>query len=240
MTQKEAGRSTPAELRLRRKAAELYYQAEKYGDSARCYTEIGDFENAAKMFEVWARRLSKAGEEQASPALAQSAAEKLQSAAELYEKANALADAARCYGRTQTHRESARCHLAAHDFGAAAWTYVHLAGAPLQAVDCLAKWERRNPGDKLAGELISIRIDAADKDAQAAGRLQKAIERLETVETTADRKIRLVDWAGQIAEYMGRPDLEALVHAAAFRGRFQNAGEQWQKWLSDRFNEKLH
>lgn len=130
----------------------------------------------------------------------------------------------------------------------AAWLLVHHLGAAEPARELL----RRQPTTPAPGEptgatgeqaaehrrdllraLILARCDVADHGGNASTSTLAALDRvMDDLQGPAPAALdNLVeDWAVELAETVQRPDLVALVFAAAVRGRRHGAARRWDAW----------
>jgi hypothetical protein len=177
----------------------------------------------------------------------------LRRAASCYTRGGWLHEAARCYRAAGSHQDAARTWEsagalaeAAADFVAAGlaeragWLLVHHLGDPSAARAAVAAPapERPEAGRPTASapllrRLVLARCDVADGGAD--GRPRETLD--EVMDRLADRGLGWLDpdietWAVLTAEAMRRPDLVALIFAAAVRGHRPGAGARWDEWSS--------
>jgi hypothetical protein len=178
----------------------------------------------------------------------------LNQAAGSYAQARWIHDAARCYRAAGAYRRAADAWRqvgavaeAATDFAAAgmaaeaAWIFVHELGdvAAARAVlrdvpprdDSASQPARVMAKDDLERRLASARCDVAEQRScdDAIAVLEEVMGFLQRPDYSwglTDVEGRAVD----LADVMLRPDLAALVFAAAVRGGHASAAERWDAW----------
>jgi hypothetical protein len=176
----------------------------------------------------------------------------LRRAASCYQRGGQLHEAARCYRAAGSHQLAARTWESAGalteavaDFMSAGlveragWLLVHRLGDPAAARDAVSAPASAQPEaerttvEPLLRALVLARCDAAEGVASERSRstLDEVMDRL------GRRDRRWLDpevegWAVLTAESMGRPDLVALIFAAAVRGLRPGARERWADWSS--------
>ena len=189
------------------RAADCYLRAGLPLDAARCYRDMGAYRAAA---EIW-------------------------------EKLGALPDAARDYAAAGAHEQAA--WILAHQIGDAP-----AARAELVEAEAEAEAAGQAP-DQVAGPSAVARKAAARKTAELRLRLTRArcdvaenVARSETIGILGEAMehldhdvlsldpLSIEQRAVAVAEAMGRPDLVALVFAAAVRGGRHQAAERWNGW----------
>ncbi|SDT45844.1 hypothetical protein [Actinoplanes derwentensis] len=175
----------------------------------------------------------------------------LQRAATCYRRAGRLDDAARCYRGAALHREAAAVWEslgalaeAAVDLARAgrpeqaAWLLVHRLGAPGPARELMESHRPEPESDDghrrgLLRSLVLARCDVAD-DTGAASPATLAV--LDTMLAELERPVPAAlehdveEWAVALAETVHRPDLVALLFAAALRGGRHGAAQRWNSW----------
>ena len=177
----------------------------------------------------------------------------LRRAGSCYQLGGWLHEAARCYRAAGSHQLAARTWEnagalaeAAADFMAAglaeraAWLFVHHLGDPSAARAAVTapapgrpEAGRLSADTPLLRRLVLVRCDVADGVADERSR--ETLD--EVMDHLADRDRRWLDpdvqtWAVLTAEAMRRPDLVALIFAAAVRGLRPEARERWDEWSS--------
>lgn len=190
--------------------------------AARCYAGSGWLAEAGRCFERAGRPLE---------------------AARLYEQRGEWTAAARAYGRAGEWAGAARCHLRAGEPEAAV-ECLERAGQRIEAAwllaDTLHRFARARAlveplapeavPDVLRRETALARCEAGAGEARAAAvRLRGAIRRLGE-HPAGPGQTDLADWMLAVARSLGRTDLEALVHAAAYRAGAPGAAERWERW----------
>ena len=180
-------------------------------DASRCLAEAGDHTAAARIAE---RRGHHAR------------------AAELFVVAAAWTDAARCWLACDRAADAAACYERAGDLLEAGWTLAHRAAQPLAGRAMAERWS----GDRLerpACEVLIARCEAGvGQRAVAAQKLTRAMHELRRLPVSPVRT-RALDWAFAVAEQLRRPDLSALLHAAAASSAEPGAIRRWEAWALD-------
>ncbi len=199
--------SIPAAEILRRAAA-CYNRAGWEEDACRLYEQVGDERHAAAFHERLGRH---------------------ERAARGYERVGEWRDAARCYLLCERPDEAAECQLKAGDVIEAAWTLAHLAHRFGRAEALAAQFSANSESDHLAVNLILARCDAgAQRSSEAAQRLHASVQPLRGLSDV--RRFPLFQWTFAIADVLRRPDLSAILHAAAVSAGLPQAGERWEEW----------
>ncbi len=168
-------------------------------------------------------------------------------AARLYEQRRQWAPAARAYAEAAEWQGAGRCYLRAGEPGPAADCLLK-AGQKLEAAWILAaelhQFRRAHElarasgaadsdrDEALARELVLARCEAGlDQSRDAARRLRGLLDELPgllpMIGQRAERR------ALAVAGSLGRPDLQALILAAASRAGIPGAFERWQAWAVD-------
>jgi tetratricopeptide (TPR) repeat protein len=192
-----------------RRAADGYRRAGLLDDACRCFEQLEDARQAALLHERrgrWAR------------------------AAAWYERIPAWEDAARCHTWDGQGEAAARCWSRAGDRLRAGWALAEQARRFAQARDLLREFTPVEAGEALGLELVLARCQAGmgGHHAAASG-LRNVIQQFARVETVADQQ-RLETWAVRLADVLQRPDLAALVYAAALQAGIPGAVERWARW----------
>lgn len=167
----------------------------------------------------------------------------LAAAARLYESGGDLVNAAACYRRARQPGEAARCHLLLGQVPEAA-ACVERAGDALTAAWLLAsagrlaqraRWTMAGVrtvtlDERLRGDLVTGLCDALETGdgANLAAAVAAVCGRLAGA-SPAERE-RLVRWAVRAADAVGRRDLAAQAHAAAYLAGVPGARKRWQDW----------
>ncbi|GAA3250421.1 hypothetical protein ACFO1B_40135 [Dactylosporangium siamense] len=172
------------------------------------------------------------------------------SAARNYEAAGLLQEAARCHHRAGSlrravdlyaelglHHEAATVLAENGNAVGGAWRLAHHAHDPAAARLML----RRAPGPagRLLHRLVSARCDLLDgvSETVVTDALDAAQDLLDG--GPPDDAQRIESWAVLLAEEIRRPDLVALVFAAAVRGDRQGAAQRWQVWAQRRYGMRI-
>ena len=178
-------------------------------------------------------------------------------AAACYARAGKPLDAVRCYRAAGSYRpaadiwvqlgafpEAARDYAAAGAHEEAAWIYVdHLGDIPAARAELAAADAAAAPADpgtarpaaaraaELRRRLILARCNAAENVAgtETLTILKEVMRHLEH-EVEPLGRISIEERAVVVAEAMNRPDLVALLFAAAVRGGRPRAAERWNAW----------
>jgi hypothetical protein len=192
-----------------RRAAECYARAGWDEDVCRVYGGLGDDRRAAPYLERLGRWAQAAG---------------------CYERVTQWNDAARCHVQAERFDDAADCLLKAGEALQAAWLLADRAHRYRRAEIEVGRAADRTDHDRLAKELILARCEAATGDEErAVGRLRDVTERLRTLPADAPRGT-LLDWGLVVAERLRRPDLTALLFAAAVAAGLHKAEERWEAW----------
>jgi len=190
--------------------------------AALCFEQAGEPAEAARCRE-------KAGE--------------LVAAAELYRAAGDLAKAGGCYQRAGRTGDAAACLLALgrpedaaslwEDAGGrleAAWILAVDARSPQRARHMLAEVTSAGPGEALRLRIATALCAALERRPEALAAVLGEVEPALTGLTPASEQARLVQWAVQAADQLGRPDLAARTFAAAYRCRVPGIAARWRDW----------
>jgi hypothetical protein len=154
-----------------------------------------------------------------------------------YEQAGEWLDAARCYRAAGRHEAVARCLARAEDPIRRAWTLSHELRRPLEAEALLEEAPTRDLGAVIAALLVRARCDAARAElAAATRRLNEALPSLGKVSPASDYAC-VIEWALAVSEVVRRPDLGALIIAAAPVG--VEAEAMWDRWSKRVFGEAM-
>lgn len=207
----ERAPSTEVGLELLQMAARCYAAAGWAGDACRVFEQLGDDRNAAAYHEQLGR---------------------WRQAALCYARASDWQSAARCYSRCNLHDDAAECLLRAGQTLQAAWMWADLAHRYVRAEAAVREAALESEADRVAVELILARCDAGrGSPTEASRRLRQAVSQFPDLPPDANRR-RLYDWAFAVAEALQRPDLTALIHAAAVSSGIPRAHEQWESWAT--------
>lgn len=164
-------------------------------------------------------------------------------AAELYRQAGDLVKAAGCYRRAGLVEEAADCLIALGRPAAAAdlwaeagrpleagWLMAVDASQPQRARGLLATADPAGSGEELRlGLALAVCEAVKSRPGRVATVLRSIEERLSSV-TPASEQARLVRWAVRAADHVTRPDLAAMMFAAAYRCRLRGTTERWREW----------
>jgi tetratricopeptide (TPR) repeat protein len=195
---------------LLQRAARCYALAQWDDDACRVCEQLGYYVKAAQYHERQGRWVQ---------------------AAQLYSRAAQWPNAARCYLKCNHPAEAAECLLRSGDSLRAAWYLAELAHHFIRAESIARNFERKSGIDELTVDLIIARCHAGTgAHADGARRLIAGLGRLGQPRTAA----YLVDWALAVAEALHRPDLVALVYAAAIDSGYSNAVDRWRQWSAQR------
>jgi hypothetical protein len=185
----------------------------------------------------------------------------LRQAATCYQRGGWPHEAARCYREAGSPGLAARAWEdagamvdAATDFaaagmvGEAGWLLVHHLGDPTAARAVIAGIPVRErslgPGAiafaPLLDRLVLARCDVADGvvDRESRDALSAVMDRLANRGRVSTPE-NLESWAVLTAEAMQRPDLVALIFAAAVRGHHHGALARWREWSQRALHEPL-
>jgi hypothetical protein len=186
------------------------------------------FEQAGQPVEA-ARCREKAGEPVAAADLFRSAGE-LAQAATCYRRAGRTADAASCLLELGRPVSAAELWEQAGDRLEAAWILAIDAKQPQRARGLLAGVTADGPGASLRIRITSALCTALElRPGVLVAVLQEAEEQLPAV-TPASEQARLMRWAVQAADQVGRPDLAAQIFGAAYRCRLPGTAARWREW----------
>jgi len=204
------------EVPLLIRAADCYRRAGRPLDEARCYRAGGLYLRAA---QTWA------------------ALEAFAEAARDYAAANAHDDAAWIFVHHLGDVATARTQLAAAEAAAAAQD---AAGQPGQAGGLAVNSPVTRKAAEVRRGVIRARCDAAEgvRRAESAAALDAAMDHIE-FDTQSLFPISTEQLAVATAEAMDRPDLVALLFAAAVRGGHHQAVERWNEWFLRKFRVPL-
>lgn len=152
-------------------------------------------------------------------------------AARCYREAGVPAQAAALWERAVQYDEAARDYARAGMHDRAAWLLVHWLDNPRQARAELASWTSRNAQSTIVRELILARCAVADGqvDPRAVLAVERAVDHL-ACSSSGDYSPDVEVLAVAVADALRRPDLSALVFAAAVRSGQQPAVGRWQEW----------
>lgn len=199
------------------RAAQCYVRAGWVDDAGRCFEEAGRPLEAARLYEQrqqWGL------------------------AAQAYAEAAEWEAAGRCYLRSGEPEPAADCLLKAGRQLEAAWVLAQdldqfrRAQDLADAVDVTGLDDVGASGDALLHELVLARCEAGlRKSKEAARRLRRLLDALPGLLPGVGQRIE--GRALAVAESLGRPDLQALIHAAAGRAGLPGAFERWQAWAID-------
>jgi hypothetical protein len=152
-------------------------------------------------------------------------------AARCYREAGAPAQAAALWERAGHYDEAARDYANAGMRDRSAWLFVHWLDNPQQARAEIATWRPTDVQSTIVRELILARCAAAEDPVAAGGVL--AVERAAgylAQPPTGGYSLDVEVLAVAVADALHRPDLSALVFAAAVRSGHLPAIARWQEW----------
>jgi hypothetical protein len=193
------------------RAAECYQRAGWIADACRCFEGAQRWQQSAQLHEE---------REQWGPA------------ARAYFRAEEWAAAARCHHRDGQPASAADCLLRDGDVLPAAWLLADTLHRFARARAVLTEVRFRTPAATLSRELVLARCEAGTGAASAAARrLHETLARLGEVRPGSGRR-RIEQWADAVAHALHRPDLVALVHAAATRAEIPGAAARWESWAT--------
>ncbi len=197
-------------IELLRSAARCYQQIERLDDACRCFELAGD--------DAVVGRLHAQGGRHAR-------------AVSAFLRAGLWQEAAKSYLQLGQYREAADCLLSTGQTLRAAWIFADGAGEPSRARDLLRISGVATETQALAVAVVEARCDAAHptRRRSAARRLWEVVEAIES-ENGAIHGRDLREWSIATAAALHRPDLQARLHAAAFRARVPGALKQWERW----------
>lgn len=202
--------------KLLARAAHCYERAGWLDDASRCYTALDDHTAVARLHE---------------------AAQRWEAAAGAHGRADAWRDAARCYLRAERPGDAAESLLAAGETLEGCWllaSRLQAFGRAQAAAEALAPG---SPEQALARQLVIARCRAArGAKADAAAQVRTAAEALQGLAPGRGRQ-RVANWALDVADALERPDLAALIHAAAHRAALPHAAARWEGWAVDTLGE---
>lgn len=197
-------------------AGELLHKA------ARCYARANWPDDACRLF------LLLRDDQSAAPFLEQQGRHR--EAAACYQRLGNWAAAARCHLRTGDYDRAAEALYHAGDRLQAAWIWAHHANRPAHAETVLNEIAADPDPDEAAVDLVRCRCHAAAGRRRDAARLFRRL--LPRVTESGDLP-RHLDRMLAIAQVLSRPDLAALIHAAAYRAGMPDAPRRWQDWAEE-------
>lgn len=151
-------------------------------------------------------------------------------AANCYARVGRWSNAARCYLNCNRPVEAAACLLRDGQSLLAAWYLADLAHQFIRARSIVSTFRVTSPADECALNLIVARcLSGTGAPAEAARRLRSVLEWL----SQGPAKPDLIEWALSVAQALRRPDMTALVYAAAVNSGALGAGEKWQRWAAE-------
>jgi tetratricopeptide (TPR) repeat protein len=196
-------------LHLLEQAATCFQQAGQYAEAARCRDKAGEPLAAADLFRT-------AGE--------------LSKAADCYRRAGRTANAVSCLVELGRPEDAAALWEAAGNRLEAAWILAIDARKPQRARHVLDDVSPTGPGEGLRLRITVALCAALERRSnELADVLRRAEEELASV-TPASEQARVMQWAVQAADQLGRPDLAAQVFAAAYRCRLPGTTDHWREW----------
>jgi hypothetical protein len=201
------------------RAAECYERAELPADAARCYAAAGRLASAAASYE-------RAGD--------------LPRAAANYKLAGAGDAAAPIFVELGRPADAAACWESVGDLLAAGWVLALHTREVFRARELLLS----APAADL-GSTLRRNIGIGFCQARAGGRADRLVRAIQDGEVRIgavpqhDERIRVVDWAVQAADRVGRHDLSARMWAAAYRCGTRTAARSWHRWAVDTLGDTL-
>ncbi|MGK7874143.1 MAG: SUMF1/EgtB/PvdO family nonheme iron enzyme [Xenococcaceae cyanobacterium] len=193
--------------------------------AAHCYEKAGWLEEAGR---VWATL-----EEYTQAAKCYEQPENWEKAAHCYIQASEWGDAARCYLLAKQPEAAADCWFQGGEPLKAAWIKADKLKQIYQTQLVLAQLTPQTPTQEIEIELITARCEASRrKKSQAAKSLRKLLDFQVSI---GDK--HLYEWGLRIAQVINRPDLRALIYAAAVRAKIPNAIEEWEKWAIEKLGD---
>ncbi len=200
---------TTGRLHLLAQAALCFEQAGEPAEAARCREKAGELVAAADLYR---------------------AAGDLVRAADCYRRAARTGDATSCLLALGRPEDAAALWEQSGDRLEAAWILAADARMAQRARHLLAGLTAAGPGEDLRLR-IAVALCAAlerrpDPLAAVLGHAEQELPGL----TPASEQAKVVRWAVQAADQIGRPDLAAQVFAAAYRCRVPGTAVRWRDW----------
>ncbi len=200
---------TAGRLHLLAQAALCFEQAGERAEAARCREKAGELVAAAELYR---------------------AAGDLVRAAGCYQRAARTSDAASCLLTLGRPEDAAGLWEQAGDRLEAAWILAVGARKPQRARHLLSGLTPAGPGEDLRLRIATALCAALERrPGPLAAVLGDAGQELAGV-TPASEQAKVVRWAVQAADQLGRPDLAAQAFAAAYRCRVPGTAVRWRDW----------
>jgi tetratricopeptide (TPR) repeat protein len=200
---------TSGRLHLLAQAALCFEQADEPTEAARCREKAGELVAAAELYR---------------------AAGDLTSAAGCYRRAGRTGDAASCLLALGRPEDAAVLWEEAGHRLEAAWILAICARAPQRARHMLAGAAPTGPGEDLRLRITAALCAALERRPEPLAAVLVEAEQALPGLTPASEQAKLVQWAVQAADQLGRPDLAAQVYAAAYRCRVPGIASRWRDW----------
>ncbi len=200
---------TAGRLHLLAQAALCFEQAGQPAEAARCRDKADEPVAAAELFRA-------AGE--------------LTRAADCYRRAGRTGDAASCLLALVRPENAAELWEAAGNRLEAAWILAVDAGKPQRARRLLAGVTSAGPGEGLRLRIAAALCSALERQPNELAAVLGRVEDELAGVTPASEQARLMQWAVQAADQLGRPDLAAQIFAAAYRCRLRGTASHWREW----------
>ncbi|MEU7905054.1 hypothetical protein [Actinoplanes sp. NPDC049118] len=197
---------------LLERAAESYEKASLPLDAGRCYLAAGLVLRAAQCFENGGER---------------------ETAAAAYRKGGAAEAAASIFIELGRPDDAVACHEGVGDLLSAGWVLALHTGRTAQARALLSDATFATTAGELRRALglslcaARLRGDPAEL-VRVVERCAAELPSISPLEARADVR----DWAVQVADQVGRHDLSARIHAAAYHARVPNAVARWRGWAA--------
>ncbi|MGK7874142.1 MAG: SUMF1/EgtB/PvdO family nonheme iron enzyme [Xenococcaceae cyanobacterium] len=202
----------PDSKELLEKAAQCYIKAGWLDEAGRVWARLGKYSQAAHCYEqqeTWSK------------------------AAQFYEKEQDLSKAAQCYLKADQPDAAVECWHQGGEPLRAAWIRADSLKQRYQPLAILAELTPKTETEALEIELITARCQASPRNnSQAAKSLRKLLDFQAGI---GDK--HLYEWGLRIAQVIKRPDLRALIYAAAVRAKIPNAIEEWEKWAIEKLGD---
>ncbi|TCO52888.1 hypothetical protein [Actinocrispum wychmicini] len=201
--------TTTARLHMLAQAALCFEQAGRPADAARCRDRAGEPVAAAELWRA-------AGEEA--------------KAADCYRRAGRTGDAAACLLALGRPEDAAELWREAGRPLEAAWILAVDARQPQRTHRLVTRIKPAGRGEELRLRLTVALCAALERRPESLVTALRAVERELAEVTPASEQDKLVRWAVQAADHLGRPDLAAQVFAAAYRCRVRGVTARWREW----------
>lgn len=200
---------TTARLHMLAQAALCFEQAGQPEDAARCRERAGEPVAAAELYR---------------------ASGNLAKAASCYQRAGRTADAASCLLALGRPQDAAELWREAGQYLEAAWILAVDARQPHRAHPLLARVNAVGRSEELRLRLARALCAALERRPESLVTTLRDVDQQLADVTPASEQARLVRWAVQAADHLGRPDLASQVFAAAYRCRVHGITARWRDW----------